>query len=260
MNVGIVVFRDGDFDVRFPAGICELKALTGSTWDARIKSVEKLIRSTFDPTTTVEVDEMLRRIELVDPIIAPVGLGTINASSTSDYERSIDEILSSLVQLPRQRRSEGQSRINTEIAKIFHQKKALAKPNASIAGKMIVRDLAVEPKEGLKADFALKNGKLHIASTLDLRKANAPLAEAALKSIVLDKSVEIFGRRQVRTIGVYAVSSEMRSHFKQHIELLGDYAEEIYNWADDKQHKKFLRTMYDALPADFFGGKHSQSN
>jgi hypothetical protein len=41
----------------------------------------------------------------------------------------------------------------------------------------------------------------------------------------------------------------MRAHFKQHIELLGDYAEEIYNWEDGRQHQKFLQNMYNALPA-----------
>jgi len=95
---------------------------------------------------------------------------------------------------------------------------------------------------------------MHIATTLDLRKANASLAEAALKSIVLDKASDVFGKkyRGVRTMGVYAVASDMRQHFKQHIELLGDYADDVYNWEDANQHGKFLRIMYDAIPSKFF--------
>ena len=71
---------------------------------------------------------------------------------------------------------------------MFRDAKVLAKPHASIMDRKIVRDLPVAPNEGLTADFALQNGMMHIASTLDLRKQNASIAEAALKSIVLDKS------------------------------------------------------------------------
>jgi hypothetical protein len=168
---------------------------------------------------------------------------------TADYERRVGEIFAALIVPPRERRTDSQSRINTEIAEVFHKAKALAKPHAKISEKKIVRDYSIAPKEGLIADFALKNGKMHIASTLDLRKSNATLAEAALKSIVLDKADRVFGGKPgVHTIGVYAVASGMRPQFKQHIELLGDYADEIYNWEDSRQHQKFLRTMYNALP------------
>jgi hypothetical protein len=37
------------------------------------------------------------------------------------------------------------------------------------------------------------------------------------------------------------------------IALLDDYADEIYNWSDEKEHRQFLKTIYDALPAEFFG-------
>jgi len=255
VNVGIVIFKDGGLDVRFRQASAKLKALTGATWESRIQSVEKLIKGAYDKDAPAE--DVLRRIELIDPIIVPVGFGEINTTGGADFEARIDEILSSLVLPPRQLRAKGQSRINTEIANIFRKHKVLADSNESISKKKIVRDLPIAPSEGLRADFALQNGRLHVASTLDLRKANTSLAEAALKSITLDKAHDVYEkkRQKIRTIGVYAVPSDMRAHFKQHIELLGDYADEIYNWEDRRQHEKFLKTMYDAMPAEFFGTK-----
>ena len=253
VNVGIIVFKDDGLDVRFRQASAKLKVLTGTTLESRIHTVENLIKGTFEPA--IPAEDFLKRIATLDPIIVPVGLGEISAANVSDYEVRIDEILSSLVLPPRAKRVTGQSRINTEIAKILRKQKILAKPNASLTEKRVVRDLPVDLSEGLRADFALQNGKLHVASTLDLRKANAPLAEAALKSIVLDKATEVFGKRKVRTIGVYAVASDMRKEFKPHITLLGDYADTIYNWSDRKQHEQFLRAIYDAVPAEFFGQK-----
>jgi hypothetical protein len=247
VNIGIVVFKGDELDVRFQQASSKLKALTGRTFDSRIQSIARHIKN-FAPTATAE--EILSQIGAIDPIVSPTGVGIINVHDTADYERSLGEILASLILPPRQKRIESQSRINTEIAKVFNKQGVLAKANAKITEKKIVRDYSIAPSEGLKADFALKNGKMHVASTLDLRKSNASLAEAALKSIVLDKAEKVFGKRGpgVRTIGVYAVVANMRPHFKQHIELLGDYADEIYNWEDDRQHDKFLRAMYDALP------------
>jgi hypothetical protein len=262
VNIGIVVIKESELDVRFQQAASKLKALTGSTFDSRIQSAGKRIK---EFSSKAPVEEILSRINMVDPILSPTGTGIINVHSTADYERRIGEILTTLIVPPRERRTESQSRINTEIAKVFQEHKALAKPNTSITKGKIVRDYSVSPNEGLRADFALKNGKLHVASTLDLRKSNATLAEAALKSIVLDKATEVFGGNKgtgVRTIGVYAVAADMRQQFKQHIELLGDYADETYNWEDGRQHSKFLRAMYDALPDDPSGlrlGRHDHA-
>ncbi len=250
VNVGIVVFRENDLDVRFRLASYKLKALTGVTWDSRIAALQSRIAETFDRSAPAE--DVLRRIQMIDPIIAPVAMGIINAANLREYERSVEEILSSLVSLPKREKLQVdvQSRINTEIAKVFKKDKVLAKPEESISKNKIVRGLPVAPREGLVADFALKNGKIHIASTLDLRKHNATIAEAALKSIVLDKADEVF--EKVLKIGVYAVERDMKSHFKQHIELLADYAQETFNWVDPVSRRKFLRRMYGALPAPFF--------
>jgi hypothetical protein len=252
VNVGIVVFRDDYLDVRFRQASSKLKALTGATWESRIQALQERIKMFFERGTPAET--IFNKIQNLDPIISSVGLGSMNTIGPEDYDQAIEEILSMLVVPPRQKRAETQSRINTEIARVFRDAKVLAKPHASIMDRKIVRDLPVAPNEGLTADFALQNGMMHIASTLDLRKQNASIAEAALKSIVLDKSGDVWGK-SIRKIGVYAVLPDMKQQFKHHIELLTDYADETYNWIEPDDHRKFLRTMYDALPPAFFNNR-----
>jgi hypothetical protein len=244
INVGIVVFRDGGLDVRFQQAAFKLKALTRENWDSRIEGIRQRINAVYKPSDTPE--EMVERVGFADPLIAPSGLGMINWHSVTDYENNISEIMESLVLLPKPKPADAASRINTEIAQIFRKAKALAKKEQTLKDGKIVRGLPVAPSEGLTADFALKNTVMHIASTLDLRKQSARLDEAALKSIVLDKSREKYGKR-ARLIGVYAVETDMKKQFSNHIELLSDYADETYNWLEIGKRNKFLHRMYDAM-------------
>ncbi|MBR0693248.1 DUF3037 domain-containing protein [Bradyrhizobium lablabi] len=244
VNVGIVVFRDGKTDVRLVQAAFKLKALTRENWESRLEAIRDRIVRLCDNGDTPEA--CLERLALVDPLIAPTGMGMLSAHGGSDYERTVGEILESLVLLPKPRPTDAVSRINTEIAKTFRKAKALAKPEQGLKDGKIVRFLPIAPNEGLLADFALRNGRMHIASTLDLRKQSVRLDEAALKSIVLDKSREVYGK-SVRRIGVYAVEPDLKKHFSHHIELLSDYADETYNWLDQTKRNRFLRTMYDAL-------------
>jgi hypothetical protein len=244
VNVGIVVFRDGGLDVRFQQAAFKLKALTRENWDSRIEGIRQRITGIYKPLDSPE--EMLDKIGFADPLIAPSGIGTLTSHSVADYENNINEIMESLVLLPKPKHADAASRINTEIAMIFRKAKALAKKEQSLRDGKIVRGLPVAPSEGLTADFALQNSVMHIASTLDLRKQSARLDEAALKSIVLDKSRDKYGKR-ARLIGVYAVEPDMKKHFSQHIELLSDYADESYNWLETGKRNKFLHTMYNAM-------------
>jgi Protein of unknown function (DUF3037) len=244
VNVGIIVFRDGGLDVRFQQAAFKLRALTRENWDSRIEGIRQRIGGVYNSSATPE--EMLEQIGFTVPLIATSGIGALNWHSTSEYEKNIDEIMESLVLLPKAKPADAASRINTEIATIFRKAKALARKEQSIKDGKIVRGLPVAPSEGLAADFALKNSVMHIASTLDLRKQSARLDEAALKSIVLDKSREKFGKT-ARLIGVYAVEPDMKKHFSHHIQLLSDYADESYNWLDTSKRNKFLHRMYDAM-------------
>jgi hypothetical protein len=244
INVGIVIFLDGKLDVRFQQASFKLKALTRENWDLRIESIRQRISELHQKNEAPE--DVLSKISFVEPLISSSGLGTFHSHSSADYEDTINEILQSLVLLPKAKPSDAVSRINTEITKVFKTAKALAKPGQSLRDGKIVRGLPVAPNEGLLADFALQNSKMHIASTLDLRKHTVRLDEAALKSIVLDKSREVYGKT-VRTIGVYAVEPDMKKHFSTHVELLSDYADETYNWLELSRRTKFLRSMYDSI-------------
>lgn len=72
------------------------------------------------------------------------------------------------------------------------------------------------------------------------------MGEAALKSIILDKASRRYGDA-IRKIGVYAVDRDMMEAFRSHIDLLGDYGDDLYDWLDQDSRRKLQRSFYDAM-------------
>jgi hypothetical protein len=250
VNIGLVIFRDDRVDVRFKHAAYKLRALTGQAWDSHVETAEQRLLSLFH--RDVKPSNILAEFDILEPVFKPSDLGWLSAQNEDDYERKVSEIIATLIGPPPRERQETQTRINTEIAAHFRQVRLLAKSTEGIETGRVVRNFPIAPNEGLAADFALRNGKIHVASTLDLRKLTANLGEAALKSIVLDKSEEIY-KGDVHTIGVYAVDEGMHEHFGQHIELLGDYSQDLYNWADPEEQWQFKKRIYDAVPFAILG-------
>ncbi|MEQ8585314.1 MAG: DUF3037 domain-containing protein [Thalassobaculaceae bacterium] len=251
VNVGVAVFLDDRVDIRLPQASFKIRALTGKNWDDRIESAEAALQESFRPGAPTA--EILASFHMVEQLLVPSKVGYLVANSAEQYEERVDQILQSLVALPKKERFTQKSRINTEIAAEFRRVKILARGNETIEDHKVVRNFVIDSKEGLAADFALRNGKVHVASTLDLRKQTAGLGEAALKSIVLDKAQKKFSDIAL-TIGVYAIDQNMRDEFRAHIELLGDYSNELYDWTDSTSRSRLQKRVYDALTPSY-GGK-----
>jgi hypothetical protein len=247
VNIGIVVFRPEQVDVRFRQATYKLRAVTGDNWEARMESAASCFKELFDGKKLPA--EMLEEFDMLEPLMKPSQAGWLSANTSEEYEERVEQILKSLVSLPPRERHEAKSRINTEIAVSFKRLNLLAKEDETIEDKKIVRNFSIDSREGLVADFALKNGKFHVTSTLDLRKHSANLGDAALKSIVLDKALKQYGT-QAKRIGVYAVDRDMLDNFRRHIDLLGDYADELYDWLDRDNRLKFHRNLSEALGRD----------
>jgi hypothetical protein len=86
-----------------------------------------------------------------------------------------------------------------------------------------------------------------VTATLDLRRANIDKGQAAIKAITLDLAGCSFDAN-VRRIGVYAAPHDA-AQFRSHIHMLGEYADDFYNWADPKQREAYLHSIYGAIPS-----------
>ena len=241
MNIGVAIFHPDRLDVRF-SELQKLRAITGRDWDDYVQSFAEQINLLSQHSESDE--ERLANIAAFERVIIPSDFGWLSVSDGEEYELRVREVLRSFVMKAGPDRKPREPRINTEIAQEFRRKKALAKKTEGLFSHKVVRNVEFEKHKGLKADFVLKNGVYHVTATLDLRKTNVKLDEACLKAVVLDKADDEF-KGETRRFGVYA--TEDASSFREHIELLSDYADEVYNWLDPNEREVYQRKMFDAL-------------
>jgi hypothetical protein len=194
----------------------------------------------------LSAEETIKKIRIVDPLFQPSGLGKLRVESEEEYGKHVERVLVSLVALPpKTERAPTMNRLNSEIAQAFKKAKVLARGDEGIEDHKVVRNFVIDHREGLIADFALKNGKLLVASTLDLRKSSSGLEFAALSSIKLIKATRVF--KEVRTVGVYAVDKGMKANFESQLTMLEENSEQSFDWADLDQKNKFQKLVFDAL-------------
>jgi hypothetical protein len=93
------------------------KAAARNAWGLFLGHVSLAAVSLVDLCKLPEAtDQLLERISFVDSLIAPAGTGTMSVHGAEDYEKTVDQILESLVLLAKPKASDVVSRINTEIA------------------------------------------------------------------------------------------------------------------------------------------------
>jgi hypothetical protein len=243
VNVGIVVFAPGGLDVRLTE-MGKVKALTGNDWSSYATSAARRLRERY--TSSDEAHAAITAAEPFDPILRATSPAWFALDSLNDYEGRIREILSALVVRPKRTAEKAKTtRINTEIARELKQSDVLAAHDEPMDSHKVVRDYCVEDE--LRADFAQRNGVLRVAATLDLRRAHVDIREATLKAIVLDRAKKVYGH-DARRIGVYAALPEEMPHFKQHLELLHDYSDEVFNWQIEGERAGFMQFVKSGFP------------
>jgi hypothetical protein len=231
VNIGLMVFREHDVDVRL-AGVAKIGAIAGGNWTAYADDVRHRLSAQFNSGS--HAMETIVATPRLDEVIEASEVASLRINSVAEYETTINEILEALVVKPHAPARPKTTRINTEIAAQFKRDQMLAQPDDPIDSHKVVRDFLVE--DNLKADFALQNGALHVTTTLDLRRPEVNIKEATLKAIILDRAGKIFP--DVHRIGVYALAGE-EAPFKTHLELLRGYSQDCFNWADASERRRF---------------------
>jgi hypothetical protein len=244
----VAVFRKGDLDVRFMHASHKLRLLTRENWDRRLEFAKERLSSLYTEEGSPEAT--LERFGYFEPLIKHSGFGLVSATDEADYEKRINQILTSLVGLPSREQSvEKTTRLNTDIAKAFRQARILADEASGIDEHKVVKDFEIDASQGLTADFALKNGVIHVIATLDLRRRTVDLGTPALKSLMLDKALKKY--KGCKRFGAYAVDPDMRGHFSQHLEMLGEHAHDgLWDWERLDERNKLRKSIFDALEHD----------
>lgn len=247
VNVGVVVFNRGNLDVRV-VETRKATAIASKDWDGYIRDFSEnlttLYASQDEPKALVSlVETFSRQVKLTE-------LGWFIAKSAQEYETEVKRIIFSLVKKPAPLRYQRhETSIATAIAAEFKQANILSVQGEGLESGKVVRNYSVDADVSLVADFALKNGCLHFATTLDLTSASPHIGSAASKAVTMDLAVR--ANHDAKTYGVYAVAPSRKLEVKEHISLLGDYSSDVYNWYEPSDRERFKRAFFDAYSSNF---------
>ncbi len=241
VNVGVVVFKNGELDIR----VVETKkaaAIASRDWDNHIQQFSSFLRE--NASLAEGPKELVQLMGALGSQISLTNTGWFDARGDDAYEKEVSRIITTLIKRQAQPRRPRDSGIASKIAAEFKTAQILAAKGEDIKSGNVVRNYVVDEGAGLKADFALKNGCLHLAETVDLTTAHPHFGTAAGAAVTLDKARKL--NNGAKAYGVYAVAESRRAEVKEHLSILGDYSDDIFNWNDRDERQRFTRVFYDA--------------
>jgi hypothetical protein len=237
INLGIAVWRDGMPEFHVDASINRLSALDPNY--PRLPIFRQLMDDSLASSLATQLaalPDQAARFTLLEFMLAPMRLipGGELFAAEGDFTSVIDRLMAALVRRPAlsvkaERRPVRNTKLTRQLKDWFRQAKVMGRNMDDLSRSRIVEQYPVSVESDVYADFAYKNGHLHVIETLDLRGADhitpSLRNNAAFKSITLDMARDVVG--QGKCIGVVAVSNY--ANVKSAVRLFERNADELYS-------------------------------
>lgn len=244
-NIGLVVFVDGKVIASIDENSMRLRALDPDLAALPIwATLQQDIEGLTNGLASVDTQHYLLK-SMLAPVYADQKLGEITIGDGESIEDRIEQLMQRLIRRPqrtvhgsRSTRDGRESKLNLYLRDWFKRANIYSRKVTDISNHRVVSGYPIVANNDLYAEFALKNGVVHIIETLDFRgheKVNATVhKEAALKSIVLDQARHTLDQGSKR-IAVIAASDY--SAMRPAIGIVTKYADDVIamSSSQDKQ-------------------------
>lgn len=257
MNIGLVVFLDRSIIVRVEPDMARLRALDPNLPALPIwHNLAEEIGARITPLPSREMQLMMLR-DFFTPIRADERLGSIEVADHVEIEAHIERLMDRLVRrqavterLPRLHVPRA-SRLNGQLKHWFKSAHILSRNAADLSRSKVVENFPISASHDLYAEFALKNGAVHVVETLDLRhhgKINAFVQkEAAIKAITLDQARQMLGAEGKR---IAVIAADDYGAMRPAIGMLSGYADDVVTMASQADRQRFADFIATALHSD----------
>lgn len=242
VNLGVVVFRDGEVDVRF----------------GRVLTRARAIMPDFGPelfSQITETYERLGRVDLSDAerhrTLSRVGIASLgerkNFSVQNDcadgYEAKVQEILGLFVGEKRtdHKRIRGSKTLIADIRNDFRQLNVLAAVGdaSAIMDHRIVPEWPIPKRPSLKADLALKNGDMRVCEVVDMNlEENHALPSSFYSGIVTLEQAESLANAKQRVFAYRAKGNSQK--ISEALEIADMHATKLVDLSVRKQRRDFV--------------------
>jgi hypothetical protein len=226
VTVGLVIFREGKWDVRVLPDPRKLLTLNPAFPMSGLVNIQKTVLGILEGAQSFEVARARLSRYGNDPSMQPF-VGQFQAVDDSQYEDRIAALMKRLVLPVEPVRTAGakarQSRLRTKLRNQFKHQGLFSADPRDLENHKIVGQYPIVAEQGLYAEFALKNGAMHITETIDFDVQSGSLRskvlEAQAKTLVLSAAADHFGEDTRRYV---VISGSNRKHAQPSIKLLGD--------------------------------------
>lgn len=243
MNVGVALVTPQGPDVRLRLLPSRLRALSPTL--GRMDAQEWLDAW---HAALARIDGAELRWTWLRTAMAPLqvceAVGTLHAENDADLEMQVEAVLTRMVMplkaerkltTPRPRRS----RLNGQITAWLRQQQLYSRNMQDLTKNRVVSSYPLSLDEELFAEFALKNGVVHVMETLDLRGHDSYTKtlrnEASFKAMVLDLAEDSLPTSQ----RIAVVAADNYGDMKPAFSLLNRKATHVVNM-DSSQDRQWL--------------------
>jgi hypothetical protein len=230
--VGAIFKTEAGWDVRVASTSAKMQAINPSFPSSKLIQTAALAKEMVSGRPSFEAVrsgfEGTRLGLIVDQFV-----GAFTFDSPEEYQRQVSLVLSESVNPPSLSQSNAapvsrrRNLVRRNLRAHFKAKGLWSRKEEDIQKHKVVEQFSIDQDSGIVAEFALRNGVMHITETIDFEMQSLAgkrlLAQA--KTLVLSESTRVFGQDTMRYV-VAAGSS--REDARQSMHLLADHATEIF--------------------------------
>jgi hypothetical protein len=258
LNIGIVVWRDGLPEIHSDFSDTRLGAIDGNYprlsifRSLKAGSLNDDLRPLLEPLRNTPDAMRMLFDSLISPMRChdsgkifcdPKDLGT-------HVERFMNLLVrraSPVIKLGRKKRM---TKLESDIRNWMSKAKIMGRSMEDLSRGRVVAQYPISVESDIYADFAYKNGSLHVIETLDLRGVEQLTTglrhAAAFKSITLDIAKD--NQNIERCIGVVAASDY--SAVRPAIRLFERHSDELFSLDDPRDSQRFADLLANGLHLD----------
>jgi len=245
-NYGLVVFPpDGGARVFIPSRLRKIRAMFPL---ADIRSLQEQEETIPDLLAGLPLDEAVDLLNAVSVLQDEQvrNLGRFEFADQKEFNRNVQLALASQVEASASPRNvrESRTRLFTDVRTTFRHLGILAPPGEQIPDHQVIEHYVPDPQADVRVEFALQNGQLRLAQTVDLRADSAGISNSAKagaysKAFAMDYASKVLETSALKTYAIVAGSDTEAA--KKVMAALERTTSNVLAWESDQD----MRTFFD---------------
>jgi hypothetical protein len=245
INVGAIIFRNDEVDVRLPRRLDKIRVLSGALDQNKLRELIATIDDRDAEARSSGIEDEEARLRLLDRVgpLTFSSLGSFRCNSASEYEARVDSIMQSVVEPePALKVSRSKkSKVLSQLKRALREHRVLARPHEDISSHRVVSNMLLA--DGLVADLVLKNGKMHVFETVDVSEPDTTprkvVTDVAVSALILEQARITFGS-ETRGRLVYEASTSVEAAAKSCLDAAQHQGAELYNWSSTQDKVRLI--------------------